>query len=286
MATKQALCVGGTSGIGRALAIKFASQKFNVSIMGRSEEAGKEIIEEMKKLNPEGKFEMIKVDASLMKDIEKVCEEYKQNHDRLDYCVLSQGIASMNGRTETKEGIDVKLALHYYGRVMFVRQLQDLLRLTSKNSDVRVLTVLSAGVHSPYTKLDDLDLKHNFTLKNAADAAGFYNDLAMDQLSKEEGNQNIAFIHQAPGIVATQWGRDFPTVLRWACEVVKVVAAKSPEKYAEYTYNALSSDSTRKGFHLLNQYGEPASVTKSHTDNIRETVWKHTVELLNKALGK
>ena len=285
MATKQALCVGGTSGIGRALAIKFASQKFNVSIMGRSEEAGKEIIEEMKKLNPEGKFEMIKVDASLMKDIEKVCDEYKQNHDRLDYCVLSQGIASMNGRTETKEGIDVKLALHYYGRVMFVRQLQDLLRLTSKNSDVRVLTVLSAGVHSPYTKLDDLDLKHNFTLKNAADAAGFYNDLAMDQLSKEEGNQNIAFIHQAPGFIATQWGREMPAVVRWTTRFFQNFA-RSPEQCADNIYKGLSSESTRKGFHLLNQYGEPASVTKSHTDNIRETVWKHTVELLNKALGK
>ncbi|EFC39023.1 FabG domain-containing protein [Naegleria gruberi] len=285
MATKQALCVGGTSGIGRALAIKFASQKFNVSIMGRSEEAGKEIIEEMKKLNPEGKFEMIKVDASLMKDIEKVCEEYKQNHDRLDYCVLSQGIASMNGRTETKEGIDVKLALHYYGRVMFVRQLQDLLRLTSKNSDVRVLTVLSAGVHSPYTKLDDLDLKHNFTLKNAADAAGFYNDLAMDQLSKEEGNQNIAFIHQAPGFIATQWGREMPAVVRWTTRFFQNFA-RSPEQCADNIYKGLSSESTRKGFHLLDEHGEPAKVTKSHSDSIRETVWKHTVELLNKALGK
>ncbi|EFC39636.1 FabG domain-containing protein [Naegleria gruberi] len=285
MATKQALCVGGTSGIGRALAIKLASQKINVSIMGRSEQAGKEIIEEMQKLNPQGKFEMISVDATLMKDIERVCEEYKKNHDRLDYCVLTQGIANMGARTETKEGLEFKLALHYYGRMLFIRQLQDLLRSTSKNSNVKVLSVLSAGIHS-YTHMDDLDLKQNYTLKNAADASGFYNDLAMDSLSRDEGNENIAFMHQYPGFIATQWGRELWAPLRWAWNVGTMLA-RSPEQYAEYTFNAaLSEEKIRKGFYLLDQYGEPKGVTKNHTENYREIVWKHTLEVLNKVLGK
>lgn len=37
--------------------------------------------------------------------------------DKLDILVLTQGIATTQGRTETEEGIDMKMALHYYSRV-------------------------------------------------------------------------------------------------------------------------------------------------------------------------
>jgi len=45
-------------------------------------------------------------------------------------------------------------------------------------------SVLSAGVHGVYSHLaDDPGLKTHFSLKNAADAAGFYNDLGLASYS-------------------------------------------------------------------------------------------------------
>ena len=41
--------------------------------------------------------------------------------DKLDILVMTQGIATTQGRTETEEGIDMKLALHYYSRVRSAR---------------------------------------------------------------------------------------------------------------------------------------------------------------------
>ena len=281
---KQALCVGGTSGIGKGMALRFAQQRINVTIMGRNEQVGKELISEMKQLNPEGRYDMIVCNASSMKEIVKACESYKKQHDRLDYCVLTQGIATMEGRNETMEGIDNKLALHYYGRVMFVKQLNDVMRETSKQNDVRVLSVLSGGIHSPYTKLDDLDLKKNYSLANAANAAGFYNDLAMDQLSREEGNENIAFIHAAPGFVNTTLGNDFPFYLRWPIQLLKNFAT-SPTQCAINMMKGLTGDAMRRGFHLMNSKGEETRTTKMHNDMYREAVWKHTNELLAKALS-
>lgn len=71
----------------------------------------------------------------------------------------------------------LQLALHYYSRFAFAQCLAPLLQ---KSSDPRVLSVLSAGVHSPYKQYkEDTDLVKNFSIKNAADAAGFYNDLAV-----------------------------------------------------------------------------------------------------------
>ena len=40
----------------------------------------------------------------------------------LDYLVLTQGIASLDGFTPTSEGIDRKLALHYYSRIATIQQ--------------------------------------------------------------------------------------------------------------------------------------------------------------------
>ena len=53
----------------------------------------------------------------------------------------------MLGLWRVSEGIDQKLALHYYSRVAFTEQLMPLLE---RGEDARVLTVLSAGVHKAY----------------------------------------------------------------------------------------------------------------------------------------
>jgi hypothetical protein len=69
-----------------------------------------------------------------------------------------------------------------------------LLPLLKKSKQPKVLSVLSGGVHSSYKDYEkDPDLLENYSLKNCADSAGFYNDLGLDYLSKE--NKNISFIH-------------------------------------------------------------------------------------------
>ena len=65
-----------------------------------------------------------------------------------------------------------------------------------------MLSVLSAGVHSPYANYaTDPDLREHYTLSNVANAAGFYNDVAFDALSRDPANAKISFIHSAPGFV-------------------------------------------------------------------------------------
>ena len=61
--------------------------------------------------------------------------------------------------------------------------------------------MLSAGVHGTYAGWkDDTGLSAaNYSLKNAADAAGFYNDIAMEKLAQE--HPTLSFTHAAPGFV-------------------------------------------------------------------------------------
>ncbi len=51
----------------------------------------------------------------------------------LDLLILTQGILTMAGRTETPEGLDRKMALHYYGPQLLIREF-----LPALKDDVKV----------------------------------------------------------------------------------------------------------------------------------------------------
>ena len=68
--------------------------------------------------------------------------------------VMSQGMATIQGYTPTSDGLDQKLSLHYYSRVVLAKALAPLL---AKSADPRVLTVLSAGVHGPFKSYETDD---------------------------------------------------------------------------------------------------------------------------------
>eukprot|EP00899_Mesostigma_viride_P024584 jgi/Mesvir1/530/Mv11391-RA.1 len=278
---KNAVVSGGTSGIGRAIAKRLAAAKVSVVVCGRSETAGESIVSEMKEVFPEGKHRFIKLDAAEVRNVEKFSEEFRKEYTSLHYLVITHGIATMQGRTETREGIDVKLALHYYSRVSMIRCLLPLLQATAgAGEDVRVLSVLSGGVHKPYTNWADLELRSSYSLVNAAHAAGFYNDLALDQLARD--NPQLTFIHAAPGAVRTAIGGDFPALLRGPLRVLQMFF-KSPEDCAENMCFGLFADEHKGGFRLLAADGSAATATKEHTEDARKKVWDHTVEVLDRA---
>jgi hypothetical protein len=153
-----------------------------------------------------------------------------------------------------------------------------LLPALRKGRSPRVLSVLSGGVHSPYQAYKtDPELKLSYSIKNAADAAGFYNDLTLDTFSRQEENKGITFIHAAPGFVKTNWGTEMPFVLRMAIRGLQVFG-RSVASCAEYMSLPLLKPSDG-GFQVVGQYGSAANVTSLH-DEARDTVWKDTQEIL------
>jgi NAD(P)-dependent dehydrogenase (short-subunit alcohol dehydrogenase family) len=271
----SALCVGGTSGIGRGMALHLAGVcKASVAIMGRNEAAGKSAVDEMKRLHPEGSHSFIQCDATSMSNIRQACRSLDMP---VDYLVLSQGIASIKGRDETVEGIDRKLALHYYGRMQFIQSMLPHLNERAKDRDVRVMSILSAGMHSTYTNFQDMELKHNFSISNAATAAGFYNDLALDQLSRQ--NPNITFIHANPGVVNTNWGSEFPLPLRLVVNFLKIFAT-APSECAMQLSKGLLEPEWKGGFRLMTHKATAAKTTSKHTEENMARVWQHTLDVL------
>ena len=76
LSTKVALCIGATSGIGRAIAFKLVNLKVNVALVARNQSLAEEMILEFKRINPQGKFEYFKCDCSSLHQISHTCSEF------------------------------------------------------------------------------------------------------------------------------------------------------------------------------------------------------------------
>lgn len=215
----RALVVGGTAGIGLGVAKHLTERGATVTIAGRSQ---RDALEQ----GAAAKF--MAVDASSLRDVRRLAAEYVASEPGpLDVLVLSAGIATLDGFTPTAEGLDVKLALHYFARVALVEALAPALAASPRG---RVMFVLSAGVHSPHTAPADFELRDTYTLKAAADAAGWYTDCAVMALAR--AHPTLRVVHASPGLVATNWGSEFNPVLRGLVRVVQWAAFASPEKCA------------------------------------------------------
>lgn len=272
---KQVLVVGGTAGIGKGIALRFARTNANVTIIGRNQERGQAVVEEMQSISPDANFAFIPCNAELLSNVKKTCSDL--NVPRVDYLILSQGMATIQGRTETLEGIDQKLALHFYSRMQFINQLTHLL---IKSANPRVLSVLSAGIHSSYSKYrEDVELKHNYSLKNAADAAGFYTDIALTAFSRQY--PHITFIHSAPGFVNSNWGTEMPLWIRKPLNIIKSLFGRSIHECAEYLCDALFDPGLKGGFHLRGSDAQVASIHSSQEEAF-PIVWQHVQDVLQK----
>lgn len=220
----------------------------------------------------------VPVNAFLLSSVHDAVKAIAAKHDKIDYLVQSQGMATVQGFTPSpEEGLDQKLALHVYSRALFIRELQPLM---AKSEDPRSLSVLSAGVHSPYAgyRTDPELSLGNYGIKNAADSAGFYNDVCADKFS--QAFSKTSFFHAAPGFVSTRWGTEMPTVIRWAVRAMQVFG-RSEQDCAEYMVSGLTNPEHKGGFRLLDQFGQAtAKVTALH-EEAKDFVFDHIMKVLD-----
>jgi NAD(P)-dependent dehydrogenase (short-subunit alcohol dehydrogenase family) len=253
------LVVGGTAGIGAALARKLALElpvTSHVTIAGRNGDAAADIIASVRQQAKfagqddskaqNASFDFQKVDCASMSDVKRFCEQYRQQlHKRdgtLDILILTPGILSIKGRTPATPNstIDQKMALHYYARMLIIRELGPIL---SKN--VIVMSVLDgkyANAHDRSVLWDDLSLSRpgHYGLRSARTHGNAMTDIMMQYfassstLENEEGHSST-FIHAYPGFVSTTTFDNpaLPFVVRLGLRLLMRLFATSPSECAD-----------------------------------------------------
>ena len=171
-----------------------------------------------------------------------------------------------------------QLTLHVYSRAALAIGLAPALERAPMP---RVLTVLSAGVHGSYSKWDsDVDLsKGAYSIKNAADAAGVYNDVLVEQMSV--AHPKVAYTHASPGFVNTNWGEEMPLPVKFLVRCLQPFG-RSPAKCADKLVGGMVAAQGDKtgGWYLIDQDGVASPKPAKVHEAAKGPVWEHITRVV------
>lgn len=93
-----AVFVGATSGIGEAALKEFVknAKKPKCYLVGRSEQAANRIIGECKSINSDAHVVFMQADVSLIREVDRLCEDIKGMEDTVNILFLSAGAPLMD----------------------------------------------------------------------------------------------------------------------------------------------------------------------------------------------
>jgi NAD(P)-dependent dehydrogenase (short-subunit alcohol dehydrogenase family) len=123
-----AVFVGGTGGIGAAIVQCLSSHlngDLDVLLVGRNSSSAESILGKLPtptRDSPRPQREFVKCDATLMRDVGRAAQDIRASADKVNFLILTPGVLTLDGRVETDEGIDRKLAVHYYARWKFIHE--------------------------------------------------------------------------------------------------------------------------------------------------------------------
>jgi NAD(P)-dependent dehydrogenase (short-subunit alcohol dehydrogenase family) len=101
MKGKIAIVTGATSGIGREVALLFASHGIKVAASGRDEKAGLSLIKEI--ISKQGEAIFIKTDVTNSQSVQNLIKETKKSYGGIDYAFNNAGIEGVLGSISDME---------------------------------------------------------------------------------------------------------------------------------------------------------------------------------------
>ncbi|PBK75531.1 NAD(P)-binding protein [Armillaria solidipes] len=281
-----AVFFGGTAGIGQAMAQSLASHtqgNANIIIVGRNAKAAQEIIDSFPRSSSSVKpiREFVSCDASLMSNVASATEEVKKHlgEKKVDFLVLTTGYLTTAGREETKEGMDKKMAVAYYAKWKFVKDLLSSL----KDEGSRVVSVMAPG-YGGSIDVDDLDMKKSYSAVKVGLRIPTYLDLMSEGFAQRYPYHS--FIHAHPGAVRTNYVYASPSaIFRYTAPLIMGLAYPftiSPKDCAEYMWHG-TLQKAAGAFRVSNRGEDMGKKRYFGDEEQRQKLWDHTAAMVEAA---
>jgi retinol dehydrogenase 14 len=202
MGGKTVLITGGTSGIGKAASVALAAMDANVVIVGRNQERGEAVVEEIRARSHNESVELLLADLSVQSEVRGLAQEFQGRHDRMDVLINNAGLVQSK-RTETPDGIETTLAINHLAPFLLTNLL---LGQLEESAPSRVITVSSEAQRWGKMDFEDMESRRKYRGFPVYGMTKLANIMFTYELAERLNGTGVTANCLHPGSVGTNFG--------------------------------------------------------------------------------
>jgi dehydrogenase/reductase SDR family protein 13 len=206
------LVTGASSGIGRALGERLASEGARVVLAARSPERTGRVLEAIRARHPEADVRFLQIDLSDFESVRRAAAEFIGSGSPLDVLVNNAGVGGTSG--VNVDGIDLTYATNHLGPFLFTNLLLSRLR---EAAVARIVNVASAAHYQvrefDWSMLAPLPAPVRSGFRAYA-ATKLMNVLHAKELARRLRDTSVTTYSLHPGTVASNIWRSLPRAVQ------------------------------------------------------------------------
>ncbi len=277
MDSKLCIITGATDGIGKETAKMLVSQGVYVVIIGRNQEKGEKVREEIKKSELNANVDFIKCDLSIMAQVSDLASVLKKKFKKIDILINNAG-AFFSKRILTSEGLEATFALNH---LAYFHLTNLLLPKLKKQNDCRIINVASDAHFGIDVEFDNLQGENQYDGWKAYKRSKLLNIMFTYQLATQLSGSNITVNCLHPGFVASKFGNNNQGITGIGLRLAKMFAAISVPKGAKTSlYLAVSSEVEGVSGKYFHKCKTKESSRESYQTRNWEILWKTSKSIL------
>jgi retinol dehydrogenase 12 len=200
---KICLITGATSGIGWESARALAAQGATMALVGRDAERTEKAVAAIRSATGSTRVESYLADLSTQAEVQRLAQEFRARHDRLDVLINDAG-AMFPRRRESVDGIEMTLALNHLAPFLLSNLLLDTLKASAPS---RIVTVSSGAHLGARVYFDDLQFTRRYRPWRAYGQSKLMNVLFTNELARRLAGSGVTANALHPGFVASNFGK-------------------------------------------------------------------------------
>ena len=275
---KNCIITGATDGIGKQTAIELAKLGYNIGLVGRNQEKGDEVLDEIASATGNHSLKYFKADLSIIKNLDNLANDIKREYDSIDILINNAG-AYFSQYSETEEQLEMTFALNHLSYFQLTMLLIDAIEFEIPG---RVINVASSAHFGAKLNLNDIQMKKKYKGWTAYCNSKLMNILFTYEVHKRYKDTGISFNSLHPGFVGTSFGDNNRGLGKNILSIGKKLIAINVFKGAKTSVYLASSNGVEN---VSGKFFDKSKAVKSskisYSNSNQHKLWSYSENIIN-----
>ena len=272
---KNCLITGANSGLGFALAKRFAALGAETIMVCRNQEKGEQSVLDIKRETPSASINLLICDLSSLNSIQGLIEDVKEKYSKLDILYNNAAVMKQH-RTLTEDGFEMMFQVNFIASFVLMNSFLELL----KKSTTPFIINNGRPADKLRLDMDDLQFSMKYSMYNCFFKTKLYLLFSTLELARRPESDGITVSMIDPGPFKSDLVKDMPVA-----GFFKNLFSASVGKAAENILYHLNTDKPEEKNGKVFKEKEEKSLTEYWKDtSISRQVWDITESLIKDKL--